>query len=145
MQFVLFVAIVITNPATLGWGRSLPHQASLPSDLLSLLVNLGLYAFSHSKLQEDILHPIKLVQIIFHVCYGVRRVALVLCHHIEVDKCPDASESTFARNCLRTSLLAKSNGVNTQNTVLEIHHLFPLVLRNLAVGLFVNQESRVWR
>ena len=144
-QFVLFVAIVITDPAPLGWGRSLPHQASLPSDLLSLLVNLGLCAFSHSKLQEDILHPMKLVQIIFHVCYGVRRVASVLCHHIEVDKCPDASESTFERNCLCASWLAKSHGENSQNTAPQIPHLFPLPLCNLAVGLFGDQESRVWR
>jgi len=84
--FVLFVTIVITDPALLGWGHSLPYQASLISDLLSLLVNFSLCAFSHSKLQEGIFYPMKLVQIIFHVGYGVRGVASVLCHHIEVDE-----------------------------------------------------------
>jgi len=92
--------MAITDPALLGWGRSLPYQAPLPSDLFSLLVNLGLCAFSHSKLQEDILDPMKLVQIIFQVCYGVSHLASVLCHHIEVDKWPDASESTFFKALL---------------------------------------------
>ena len=70
-QFVLFVTIVVTDAALLGWGLSLPNQGSLTSDLFSLLVNFGLCAFCHSKLQEDIFHPMKLVQIIFHVGYGV--------------------------------------------------------------------------
>jgi len=136
-QLGLLVAMVIMDPAPLGWGHSLPHQASLRSDLFSLLVNLGLCVFSHSKLQDDILHPMKLVQIIFHICYRVRRVTSVLCHHIEVDMCPDASNSTFERNCLRTSWLAKSHGENSQNTAPLISHLYPLPLRNLAVGVFV--------
>ena len=102
-QFVGFVTIVITDRAPLRWAHLLPYQGSLMSDLLSLVVNFGLCAFCHLKLQEDIFHPMKLVQIIFHVGYGIRRVASVLCHHIEVDECPDASESTFERNCLCAS------------------------------------------
>ena len=143
-QWVLFVTIVVTDPAPWGWGDSLPYQGFLKSDLLSFLVNFGLFAFSHSKLQEDILHPMKLVQIIFHVGYGVWGVASVLCHHIEVDKCPDASASMFDRNCLCASWLAKSDGENSQNTAPQVPHLFPLPLCNLAVGLFGDQESRVW-
>jgi len=143
-QFVLFVTIVVTDPAPLGWGYLLSYQGSLTSDLLSLIVNFGLCAFCHLKLQEDIFHSRKLVQIIFHVGYGVRGVASVLCHHIEVDECPDASESMFERNCLCASWLAKSHGENSQNTALQIPHLFPVPLCNLAVGLFGDQESRVW-
>jgi len=120
----------------LGWGHSLPYQGSLTSDLLALLVNFGLCAFCHSKLQEDIFHHMKLVQIIFHVAYGVWGVASVLCHHIEVDERPDASESTFERYCLRTSWQGKSHCENSQNTTPKIPHLFPSPLRNLAAGVF---------
>jgi len=58
----------------------------------------------------------ELVQIRFHIGYGVGCVASVLCHHIEVNERPDASESTFERHCLRTSWLAKSDGENSQNS-----------------------------
>jgi len=78
----------------------------------------------------------ELVQILFHIGYGVRCVASILCHHIEVNERPDASESKFERYCLGTSWLAKGHGVNSQNTQPQIPHLFPLPLRNLAVGLF---------
>ena len=67
------------------------------SNLLSLLVDLGLCAFCHSELQEDVLHLMEPVQILFHIGYSVRCVASVLCHHIEVNECPDASDSTFER------------------------------------------------
>jgi len=144
-QCVLFVTIVVTDLAPLGSGHSLPYQGSLTSDLLWLLVNFGLCAFCHSKLQEDIFHPMKLVRISFRIGYGVSGVASVLCHHIEVDECPDGSESTFERNCLCASWLAKGHGENSQNTVPQIPHLFPLPLCNLAVGLFGDQESGVWR
>ena len=87
----------------------------------------------------------KLVQIIFHVGYGVRRVASVLRHHIEVHQCPDASESTFERDYSCPSRLAECHGENSQNTVPQIPHLFPLPLRNFTVGFFGDQESRVWR
>jgi len=142
---VLFVMIVVADPAPLGWGHSLRYQGSLTWDLLFLLVNFDLCAFCHSKVQEDIFHAMKQVQIIFHIGYGVWGVASVLCHHIEVDECPDASESTFERNCLCASWLAKSHGENSQNTVPQIPHLFPMPLCNLAVGHCGNQESRVWR
>jgi len=87
----------------------------------------------------------ELVQILFHIGYGVRCVASVLCHHIEVNERPDASERTFERYCLRPSWLAKSHGENSQNTTPQIPYLFPLPLRNLAVGFFGNYESWVWR
>ena len=87
----------------------------------------------------------KLVQIIFHVGYGVRRVGSVLRHHIEVDQCSDALESTFERDYLCTSRLAGCHGQNSQNTAHQIPHLFPLPLRNFTVGFLGDQESRVWR
>ena len=85
----------------------------------------------------------KLVQIIFHIGSGVRRVASVLRHHIEVDQCPDASESTFERDYLCTSRLVECQGENSQNTAHQILHLFPLPLRCLTVGFFRHQESWV--
>jgi len=109
-------------------------------NLLSLLVDLGLCAFCHSELQEDVLHPMELVQILFHIGYGVRCVASVLCHYIEVNERPDAFESTFEMYCLRTSWLVKSHGENSQNTTPQIPHLFSLPLRNLAVGFFGDKE-----
>jgi len=143
--FVLFVTIVVTDSAPLGYCYSLCYQGSLTSDLLLLVINFGLCVFCHSKLPEDIFHLMKLVQIIFHVGYGVRGVASVLCHHIEINHCPDVFESTFERNCLCASWLAKSHNKNSQNTAPQIPPLFPLPLSNLAVGLFGDQESRVWR
>jgi len=65
--------------------------------LPQLLVNLGQCTLSYSKLQEDTFHPLKLVKIMFHRSYGVRRVASVLCHHTEVDERSDACESMFER------------------------------------------------
>ena len=78
----------------------------------------------------------ELVQILLQIGYGVRCVASVLCHHIEVNERPDESESTFEWYCLRTSWLAKRYGENSQNTTHQIPHLFLLPLRNLAVGFF---------
>ena len=106
------------------------------SNLLLLLVDLGFCAFCHSELQEDVLHPMEQVQILFHIGYGVRCVASVLCHHIEVNERPDGCESMCERNWVRTSWLAKSQGENSQNSTPQIPHLFPLPLRNLAVGIF---------
>jgi len=82
---------------------------------------------------------------IFHIGYGVRRVASVLRHHIEVDQCPHASETTFERDHLCTSRLAECHGENSQNTAPQIPPLFPLPLPNFTVGFFGNQESRVCR
>ena len=86
----------------------------------------------------------KLGQIILRVGYGVRRVASVLRHHVEVDQCREASESTFERDYLCTSRLAECYGENSQNTALLIPHLFPMPLPNFRVGFFGHQESRVW-
>ena len=127
---MLFVSILVAHPARLGCGHTLMHWCSLKSNLLALRVDLGLCAFCHSELQEDVLHPMEPVQILFHIGYGVRCVASVLCHHTEVNEGSDASESTFERYCLRTSWLAKSHGENSQNTTPQISHLFPLPLRN---------------
>jgi len=94
-QFVRFVTIVVTDSTPLGWGHSLSYKGSLTWGLLALRVNFGLCTFCLSKLQEDIFHSMKQVQIIFHVGYAVRGVASVSRHHIEVDTCPDASKSQF--------------------------------------------------
>jgi len=94
---VLFFTIVVTDPAPFRGSHGLPHLRSLMSYLPPLLVNLGQSTLSYSKLQEDTFHPVKFVQIMFHISYGVRRVAPVLCHHAEVDVGSDASESMFER------------------------------------------------
>jgi len=82
-----------------------------------------------------------LVQIIFCEGYGGRRVASVLRHPIEVDQCPDTSKSMFERDYLCTPRLAECHGEISQNTEPWISHLFPLLLRNLAVRCFGDQES----
>ena len=96
-SLVLFSAIVVADPALLRGSHGLAYLRSLMSYLPPLLVNLGQCMLSYSKLQEDTLYPVKLVQIMFHISYGVRRVASVLCHHTEVDEHSDASESLFER------------------------------------------------
>jgi len=96
-SLVLCFAIVVTDPAPFRGSHGLAHLRSLMSYLPPLLVNLGQCTLSYSKLQEDTFHPVKLVQLMFHISYGVRRVALVLCHHTEVDERSDASESMFER------------------------------------------------
>ena len=69
------------------------------SDVVSPTIarQLGQCMLSYSKLQEDTFHLVKLVEIIFHISYGVRRVASVLRLHTEVDERPDASENMFER------------------------------------------------
>jgi len=94
-SLVLFFAIVVTDPALFRGSHRLPHLRSLMSYLPPLLVNLGQYTLSYSKLQKDTFHPVKLGWIMFHISYGVRRVAAVLCHHTGVDEHSDASESSF--------------------------------------------------
>jgi len=96
-SLVLIFAIVVTDPAPFRGTHGLAHLRSVMSYLPPLLVNLGQCTLSYSKLQEDTFHPLKLVQIMFHICYGVRRVAPVLCHHTEVEERSDASESMFER------------------------------------------------
>jgi len=92
---VLFFAIVITDQAPYKGSYGLAHLRSLISYLPLLLINLGQCTVSYSKLQEDTFRPVKLVQIRFHISYGVRRVASVLYHHTEVDERSEASESMF--------------------------------------------------
>ena len=96
-SLVVFFTIVVTDPAPFRGSHGLAHLCSLMLYLPLLLVNLGQCTLSYSKLQEDTFHPVKLVQIMFHISYGVRRVASVLCHHTEVDERYDASESMFER------------------------------------------------
>jgi len=90
-SLVLFCAIIITDPAPFRGSHGLGHLRYLMSYLPPLLVNLGQCTLSYSKLQEDTFHPVKLVQIMFHIRYGVRRVASALCHHTEVGERSDAS------------------------------------------------------
>jgi len=97
MSLVLFFAIVVTDPVPFRGSHGLAHLRSLMSYLPPLLVNLGQCTLSYWKLQEDTFHPVKLVQIMFHISYGVRLVAPVLCHHTEVDEHSDACESMFQR------------------------------------------------
>jgi len=97
-SLVLFFAIAVTDPAPFRGSHGLAHLHSLILYLPPLLVNLGQCTLSYSKLQEDTFPPVKWVQIIFHINYGVRCVASVLCHHTEVDECSDASESMFERH-----------------------------------------------
>jgi len=94
---VLFFAIVVTDLAPFRGSHGLADLRSLMSYLPPLLVNLGQYTLSYSKLQENTFHPVKLVQIMFHKSYGIKHMASVLCHHTEVDERSDASESMFER------------------------------------------------
>src|ERR1700743_2756910 len=96
-SLVLFFAVAFTDPAPFRGGHGLAHLRSLMSYVPPLLVNLGQCTLSYSKLQEDTFHLVKLVEIIFHISYGVRRVASVMRHHTQVDERPDASESMFER------------------------------------------------
>ena len=88
-EVILLIPIVLVAPAPLGRCHSQVALVSLMAWLLSLLVNLGPCSFRNSKLQEDIFHPVKLVKIFLHRGYRLGGVASVMCHHIEVDQCPD--------------------------------------------------------
>jgi len=144
-SLVLFFAIVVTDPAPFRRSNGLAHLGSLMSYLPPLLVNLAQCALSYLKLKEDTFHPVKLVKIMFHISYGVRRLASVLCHHTEVDERSDASECMFERYHLLTLWLTQCHCENSQNTAPQIPHLLPLPLRNLAVGFFGYQKPRVRR
>ena len=96
-SLVLFFSVVVTDPAPFRGGHGLAHLRSLMSYLPPLLVNLGQCTLSYLKLQEDTFHLVQLVEIIFHISYGVRCVAWVLRHHTEVDERSDASKSMFER------------------------------------------------
>ena len=81
---VLFFTIVVTHPALLGWGYSLPDQACLTALLLAQLVSLLLPLFGYTKLQEDILRPMERRRVFFHIRYSLRCVTPVLSHQGEV-------------------------------------------------------------
>jgi len=130
-SLVLFFAIVVTDPAPFRWSHGLAQLRSLMWNLPPLLVNLGQCTLSYTKLQEDTFHPVKLVQIMFHISYGFRLLAPVFCHHTEVDERSDASASIFERYHLLTLWLTQCHCENSQNTGPQNPHLFPLPLRNL--------------
>ena len=94
---VVFLAILVMDSALVERAHRLVRLRSLTSQLLSLFINLGLGAFRHPKHQEDIFHLVDLAQIILHISHGHICMTTLLCHHIEVDKRPDALESTFER------------------------------------------------
>ena len=81
---VLFFTIVVTDPAPLGWGHSLPYLGSLTTQLLALLISLLLRPFGYAKLQEDVLGIVELRRIFFHIRYSLGCVTLVLSYHGEV-------------------------------------------------------------
>jgi len=64
---VLFFAIVVTDLARLRGSHGLAHLRSLMSYLPLLLINLGQYTLSYSKLQDDTFHLVKLAQIMFPI------------------------------------------------------------------------------
>jgi len=97
MSLVLFFAILGTDPALFRGSHGLAHLRSMMPYLSPLLVKLGLCTLSDLKIQEDTFHPVKLVQIMFLIFYGVRRLASVWCHHTEVNELSDASASMFER------------------------------------------------
>ena len=72
-SLVLIFGIVVMDPAPFRESHGLAHPHSLMSYLPPLLVTLGQCPLSYSKLQEDTFHPVKLVQIMCHISYGVSR------------------------------------------------------------------------
>jgi len=97
MSLLLLFMVVILDPAPFRGDHGLAHLHSLMSYLPPLLVNPGQCMPSYLKLQEDIFYPVKLVGIIFHIGYGIRRMASGLRYHTEGDERSDASESMFER------------------------------------------------
>ena len=99
-SLVLFFAVAFMDPVPFRGGHGLAELRSLMLYLLQLPINLGQCMLSYSELQEDTIHLVILIEIIFHIRYSVRRVFSVLCHHTEVDERPDGSGSVFERNHL---------------------------------------------
>ena len=64
---VLFFTIIVTDPAPLGWGHSLPDQGFLTAQLLAQLVSLLLRSFGYAKLQEDIFRLMEPRRVFFHI------------------------------------------------------------------------------
>ena len=81
---VLFFMIVVTAPAPLGWGHSLPDQGFLTAQLLPQLVSLLLRPFGYAKLQEDVFGLVQPRRVFFHIRYSLRSVTSLLSHHGEV-------------------------------------------------------------
>ena len=73
----LLFAIVVTGPAPFRGSHGLAHLRSLMSYLPPFLVHLGQCTLSYSNFQKDTFHHLKFVQIMFHISYGVRRLASV--------------------------------------------------------------------
>jgi len=72
--------IIVTDPAPLGWGHSLPHLGSLTTQLLAQLISLLLRPFGYAKLQEDVLRLVELRRLFFHIRYSLGCVTSVLTH-----------------------------------------------------------------
>ena len=84
MLGVLFLTIVVTDLALLGWGHLLPHMGSLMTELLAQLISVLLRPFGYLKLHEDVLHLVELRRIFFHIRVSLGSVPSVLSHHGEV-------------------------------------------------------------
>jgi len=69
---VLFLPIVITDSAPVGWGHSLPYLHSLTTRLLAQLISLLFRPFAYAKLQEHVLTLVELGHIFFHIKYSLR-------------------------------------------------------------------------
>jgi len=80
----LFFTIVVTDPAPLGWGHSLPHLGSLTTQLIAQLISVLLRPFGFAKLQEDVFRLVELRRILFHIRYSLGCVTSVLRHHGKV-------------------------------------------------------------
>ena len=81
---VLFFTIVVTDPAPLGWGHSLPDQGSRTAQLLAQLFSLLLRPFGYAKLQDDVFRLVEPRRVFLHIRHSLRRVTSVLSHHGEV-------------------------------------------------------------
>ena len=133
---VLFLTIVITDPAPLGWGHSLPHLGFLTTQLFAQLIWLLLHPFGYAKLQEDVLRHVELCRIFCHIRYSLGCVTTVLSHKGEVKQCPDTGEPTSEELHLHTIRLSQHPSKNCQQIPPKIPHLISLPLYNLPVGRF---------
>ena len=96
-SLALFCVILVTDRVSFRGSYWLPYLRFLMVCLPPLLINLGQCRLSYSQLQKDSFHPVKLVQIMFHISYGVRCLAWVSCHHTEVNERSCASATMFER------------------------------------------------
>ena len=139
----LFITIVVRDPAPLGWVNSLPHWGSVTTQLLVQLISRLLGPFGYAKLQQDVFHLLELSGIFFHIGYSLPFVTSVLSHPGAVKQSPDTGEHASEGLYLHPSRLWQPDSELSHQTTPESPYLFSLPLRNLPVGLFGDQESRV--